>query len=364
MGGKHIDIAGAGVAGLATAVALAQDGANVVVHERAPEITEVGAGLQISANGIRALRAIGLDGALMGVALRSRGVRLIDGLNDRLVLELVPKSPSYFVHRARLIEVLADGAIGSGVEIRTGTSLSPGTSEADFVIGADGIRSNFRAAIDGESEARFTGQVAWRAVIEDGTASAKAEVYMGPGRHLVTYPLAGGLRNIVAFEERADWAEESWYLEDRPMAVRAAFARFPERVQTWLGEVTKLYLWGLFRHPVAETWEDGRQVLVGDAAHPTLPYLAQGANLALEDAVVLARALAGPGLSAYGPARRGRAKAVVDAATSNAWRFHIASPILRQTAFAALKVREALRPGAGARSFDWVWGYDPTSAKL
>ncbi len=136
---------------------------------------------------------------------------------------------------------------------------------------------------------------------------------MGPGRHLVSYPLRGGnLRNIVAVEERNRWAEESWSLRDDPMDLRLAFEGFSPRVRGWLDQVQDVHLWGLFRHPVAATWTRllprGAVAILGDAAHPTLPFLAQGAAMGLEDAWVLADRLSrlplDQALAAYQAPRR------------------------------------------------------------
>lgn len=359
-----VSIAGGGVAGLAAATALGQAGARVSLYERAAAITEVGAGLQISPNGTRALRALGLDQHLSNVAVASKGTRLIDGLSNRVVLEIEAPNGAMFVHRARLIEVLTLGATDAGAHLVTGHEVAAAAADGDLVLGADGIRSAFRSMLNPGAEPKYSGQVAWRAVIHDPEAAPVAEVYMGPGRHLVTYPLAGGLRNIVACEDRSDWTAEGWAIEDRPMNLRAGFARFPDRVQAWLAQVHNVYLWGLFLHPVAERWTDGRIALLGDAAHPTLPYLAQGANLALEDAVVLARAIAAGDLDGYQAHRRQRAKTVVAAAAANAWRFHMTNPVLRQSAFMALKMREAVLPGAAQKSLSWIWNYDPVTAQF
>ncbi len=122
-------------------------------------------------------------------------------------------------------------------------------------------------------------------------APPEAHVWMGPGRHLVTYPLGPGERNIVAVLERDGWAEEGWNHADDPANLRAAFAGFPSELRGWLDRVDEVKLWGLFRHPVAARWQDGRIALLGDAAHPTLPFLARGANMAFEDAWVLADCL-------------------------------------------------------------------------
>lgn len=191
---------------------------------------------------------------------------------------------------------------------------------------------------------------------------------MGPGRHLVSYPLAGGRRNIVAVEERSAWADEGWSHQDHPANLKAAFAGFAKPVQAWLEQVDTVFLWGLFRHPVAHRWHSGRQVLLGDAAHPTLPFLAQGANLALEDAWVLARALQEFPLEAafthYQAACAGRARQVVDAATRNARNYHLKFPPARFIGHSLLRIAGTLGPERMLGRFDWLYDHDVTSIKL
>ena len=193
---------------------------------------------------------------------------------------------------------------------------------------------------------------------------------MGPGRHLVSYPLRGGtLRNIVAVEERNRWVEEGWNTRDDPMALRLAFAGFSPRVRGWLDQAAEVWLWGLFRHPVAEHWgrvlPGGFAAILGDAAHPTLPFLAQGANMALEDAWVLAELLAarGPGeaaLTAYRALRADRCARIVAAANANARNYHLSSP-LRDLAHLALRIGSRIAPAAPLKRFDWLYGHDVTA---
>ena len=372
MSALDITIAGAGIGGLAVATALARHGHKVAVAERAPEITEVGAGIQISPNGRAVLAALGLGEAFDAVALRAETVQLLNGRTGqpvtRLDLSRDPKVWS-FVHRARLIEVLHKAALDAGVVIETGREIeAPGSGAAlegdDLLIGADGLHSKVRMILNPENKPFFTHQVAWRALIPEKEAPPVAEVHMGPRRHLVSYPLPGGLRNIVAVEERTAWADEGWSIEDDPAHLRAAFQGFAPRVQGWLEQVEQVYLWGLFRHPVARSWWQGRQVVLGDAAHPTLPFLAQGANLALEDAWILAACLEKhdmpKALERYQALRLDRARAVVDAATRNAQNYHIAFPPLRFAAHTALRVMGRLSPDAMLGRFNWLYGYDPT----
>ncbi len=364
--GQEITIAGGGVAGLAVACALARQGMPVSLFERAPEITEVGAGLQISPNGMRVIEALGLGDALRGASLAASAVTLRDGTTGHAVLRLdlagVPVGYR-LIHRARLIEILETQAREAGVQIILGTPRAPGGVRAGGLeIGADGWRSAYRAALNGREVPFFTGQVAWRALIPD-EAPPEVEVFMGPGRHLVSYPLPGGLRNIVAVEERSAWAEEGWAHEDDPGALRAAFSRFGGPVGDWLARVDRVHLWGLFRHPVAPRWQNGEIAILGDAAHPTLPFLAQGANLALEDAWVLAACLArapqAEALARYQALRRDRAARVVAAASANARNYHLRPP-LNRLAYTALRLAGQIAPGAALKRFDWLYGYDAT----
>ena len=384
--GQSITLLGAGIAGLACARALALRGAEVTVLEQADAIREVGAGLQISPNGAAVLRALGLGEALDRAGTAATGVRLIDGPSAEPVLSMDLRGRDFrLLHRADLIALLLEGARGAGAELRLlqrietvdltgarprlvtaqGAALTP-----DLLIGADGLHSHTRAALNGAAAAVFTGQVAWRAVLPEAEAedtAALAEVHMGPGRHLVSYPLRGGRqRNIVAVEERSRWAEESWTLRDDPMDLRLAFETFSPRVRGWLDRVEEVHLWGLFRHPVARHWHGGRAVILGDAAHPTLPFLAQGANMALEDAWVLADCLARhdtpeAAFAAYQQARAARCARIVAASTANARAYHLSSP-LRDIAHLSLRIGGRIAPQAALRRFEWIYGTDVTQA--
>jgi salicylate hydroxylase len=171
----------------------------------------------------------------------------------------------------------------------------------------------------------------------------------------------------VAVVERGDWTEESWSLTGDPDALRAAFADFAPRVRGWLDRVEQQGLWGLFLHPVAARWHGGGAVIIGDAAHPTLPFLAQGANLALEDAWVLAAALAGhdtpeAAFAAFQAARAARVVRAVGAAWSNARNYHLTGA-RRVVSHAGLRVLGAVAPGAMLGRFDWLYGMDVTGGQ-
>lgn len=383
--GLRAVVIGAGIGGLAVARALALRGADVTLLEQAPEITEVGAGLQISPNGMAVLRALGLEQALVAASVQARAVCLHDHHGApvvRLDLTRLPDNAYHFVHRADLIDLLADGAREAGVRIRLlqrVTSVDGGAQPvvhiangttlcADLVVGADGLHSVLRPALNQTDAPFFTGQVAWRAVVPNREGRGpEAWVHMGPGRHVVSYPLRDGTAlNIVAVQERKLWAAEGWTQTDDPANLCAAFADFGPPVSDMLARVTDARLWGLFRHPVARVWHRDHLALLGDAAHPTLPFLAQGASMALEDAWVLADELArsdsiGAGLAAYQARRETRVRRVIAAANGNAWKYHIRPAPLRFAAHAVMRLGGTLAPDRMMRQFDWLYTHDVTA---
>ena len=188
---------------------------------------------------------------------------------------------------------------------------------------------------------------------------------MGPGRHLVSYPVRGGRRvNLVAVEERESWAAEGWNHRDDPDALRGAFGGFGGPVPELLAAVDEVNLWGLHLHPVAETWQREGVALIGDAAHPTLPFLAQGANMALEDAWVLAAMVAGDApdwLARYQVTRIGRVRRVIRAAERNAKRYHLRPGPVRSLAHLGLRLASRVAPGRMVGAFDWLYGHDVTA---
>lgn len=384
--GKTVLIAGAGIGGLAAALAFRQRGACVTVLEQAEAISEVGAGLQISPNGMAVLRALGVAEAVAEPAVQARAVVMRDyrRAGEVAKLDLARYSPDQtylFVHRADLIETLADAVRASGAQIRLLQNIQSveagpepvvrmangSEKTADIVVGADGVRSVTRVALNGADAPRFTKQVAWRAIVpNDLGLPAQAQVFMGPGRHLVCYPLRGGTCvNIVAVREQRSWAEEGWNHSDDPDNLRRAFYGFEGTAHALLQRVDDVGLWGLFRHPVAQHWHKGRVAILGDAAHPTLPFLAQGANLALEDAWVLADSLdkaetTGAGLSTYQNKRHDRASRAIRVANGNAWRYHLSLPPVRGAAHLALKLGSSMAPKAMLGQFDWLYRHDVT----
>lgn len=386
--GQEVTVLGAGIGGLSVALALALRGAKVQILEQADAIREVGAGLQVSPNGMAVLSALGVGEAVAAAAIQARAVNLLDYRRGAPVLRLDlsllrPDQPYLFVHRADLVDILAEAARSAGVKILLSHSVTSvkvmtdgvqlrvagdGVTVPQIVIASDGVRSLARAAVGPAPEAEFTRQVAWRATVPmEHEVPPEVRVFMGPGQHLVAYPLRDGrLLNLVAVQERSGWADEGWHHRDNPSALVKAFQRFNPEVRDLLAQVHEVHLWGLFRHPVAETWHRGGLTLLGDAAHPTLPFLAQGACMALEDAWVLANCLASDdrpqeAFARYQALRRARCVRIVEAANFSARAYHLSSPPVRFLAHAALRIGGRIAPESPLRRFDWLYGHDVTA---
>lgn len=385
--GMEIGIVGGGIGGLTAALALAQRGAQVTVLEQAEAINEVGAGLQISPNGMCVLRALGLGTEIADRAVQAQAVELRDyksaDLVTRLDLSLLAEDQLYyFVHRADLIDVLAKSCRDAGVSIRLlqkACGVTPGDRpqvslaqhanlHADLIIAADGLHSVARKALNGSSAPFFTQQVAWRTTVPNTVNHpSAARVHMGPKRHVVSYPLREGkLVNLVAVQERHEWAEEGWAFKDDPANMQQVFADFGGDVPKLMAGATSVGLWGLFRHPVAKHWVGENVALLGDAAHPTLPFMAQGAVMAIEDAWVLADSLARcdsteAGLAMYQSRRFDRVSKVVETANGNAKKYHLSNPLLRTVAHSGMRALGKVVPSKMMGQFDWIYRHDVTA---
>ena len=374
LNGHPVVVVGGGIGGLTAALCFAFHGAKVTVLEQAPALTEVGAGLQITPNGAVVLTRLGLGAALKAVGVRAQAVCPTDALSGRRLarfdLTRLPGEAYRFLHRADLLDLLVKACVSRGVALRTGVHVAGITagrlqqsqvevSPDALIVGADGLHSVLRPYLNGPETPFFTGQVAWRAVVQ-ADEKPEARIWMAPGRHVVTYPLTGGRLNIVAVQEQAGWTPEGWSHKDDPATMQDAFRDACPELRGLLDRVTQTRKWGLFRHKIAAHWHKDNVALVGDAAHPTLPFLAQGANLAIEDAWVLASVCdRGLGLPAYQVLRRARVQRAIAAANANAVNYHLRG-VRRGVAHAGLRVIGAVAPQTFLRRMDWLYGRDVT----
>lgn len=389
---RRIAIAGAGLGGLYAAASLARRNFSVVVCERSPVLGEAGAGIQVSPNGARLLRRIDALAAVEATAFQPEAAEMRLGVSGATVLHLPLGAsaearwgaPYLQVHRADLLAAIEASAREAGVEIRLGCAvtgieqrpsgaallLDDGSEiEADVVLGADGLHSAVRALTFGPDAARFTGQVAWRgtvptAALPKGLVSPTATVWVGPRRHLVTYYLRRGtLVNFVAVEERQGWAEENWSAPGDVTEMRAAFRGWHRSAAAVLEAAESCLLWGLFDRPALPSWVSGRVALLGDACHPMLPFMAQGAVQAFEDGAALARHL-GSGMAvqdalvAYERDRRSRATRVQQVARDNARLFHASGNVERLLRYAPIAVGARLLPSVAMGRLDWLYGHN------
>ena len=356
---RDVLIAGGGIGGLAAALCLAREGFNVHVFEQASEFGEVGAGVQLAPNSTRVLHALGLEDALRNVAFLPEGAEM-RAWNSGKVLSYSPLGrpivdaygfPYYHMHRADLIRVLADAASAQpNIELSTdarvdhierradGVSLEIGGRIFDgaLLIGADGIHSVVRAELFGPEAPAFTGTVAWRALVPadrlpDGLIRPVASAWWGPHKHFVHYYVRGGeLVNCVCVVEKRGWEVESWNERGDRAELKQDFAGWHETIQILIDNMDPdaCFKWALFDRPPMPRWSEGRVTLLGDACHPTLPFMAQGAAMAIEDGAVLAGCLAthndiAASLKHYESLRRQRTAGVQDGSRRNARVFHM-----------------------------------------
>ena len=328
-------VTGAGIAGLCLALVLSKHGVAVRVLERSPELTEVGAGIQISANGMRVLRWLGLESEMRAVACNPRFFRAVDWRDGHELHTIAYREDHYQLHRADLLNVLKahlpddvvqlNESVTSFAQAASGVSVvsDRATYGADALIGADGIHSTVRAILFGGDQPRFAGQICWRFVVDSDKLAAVPEplTWHGPNGHVVMYPVSAGRRvNVVAYVESERWFEESWHLRAERDEVHRAYPGWDPLIHELIDKAGIINKWAMFaRDPLAH-WTDGRVSLMGDAAHPMLPFLAQGAVMAIEDSyalgTLLAKMQAPAALRVYEELRLPRATAVQLAARS------------------------------------------------
>ena len=383
---QRVLIVGGGIGGLTCALALARAGHSVRLHEQAPAFGEIGAGIMLTPNATRVLRHFGLGAALGSSGMRppaSRYRRFDDAapMGEAPLAEVMESThgaPWLHIHRSDLLDALL-----AAVRAHGGTELHPGRratgcaqdgasvtvrfgngapAEGDLLVACDGVRSTLRAQLVEHGEARFRGQVAWRALapaegLPERVTDRASVVWIGEDRHIVQYVLRGGsLVNYVAIAAQKEWTDEGWNRPARLDEVQEEFAGWHEDVQALLKgtPADALYKWGLFDRDPPEQWVYGRIALLGDAAHPMLPFMAQGSAMAIEDAAVLARCMEAfddldVALSRYQAVRSERTARV----------------ILQSRAQTNLYQRlTGDKKQQRAASTDWVYGFDATSCAI
>ncbi len=383
----RIAIVGGGLAGLAAAQALAAFGIKAAVFEAAAELGEIGAAVNISPQAVKALQAIGLGGRIAAVAHRSLGIytrNMQTGefleFNDRYKAAARYGAPYYSFHRADLLDALASGLDRSAVHLgHRLTGLAERSDHivlafangarvgAEFVIGADGVRSVVRQALYGDDNPSYTGQMVWRALLNADEVPPEVlepkghTQWVGPGCHFIAYYIRGGrLVNNVTQQDTDKWVDEGWSTRGDPEEMRASFPNPEPRLAKLLSLVTECSKWGLFTRPLTRNWGRGRIQLIGDAAHAMLPNAGQGACQAFEDAYILGRWL---------EARRDPVEAFANFRRIRIPRVHGVQRLsLSHARFkhmhdsAAQKQSSAAGTGSVHGLSDWVWGYDPVGA--
>lgn len=389
---RHVAIVGAGIGGLTAALALSARGWAVTLFERRTGFEEAGAGIQLSPNASRVLIQLGLGPALRRaasepsrVAIRaSRSGAAIGEIALGAVMRERFGAPYLVIHRRDLQRILLDGVrsqsairilLGRRVtaiaEVAGGVGLTlerGGGAEAgrfDVAVGADGVWSTVRGAMGDARAPVYRGYVAWRATIPIAAAppelaAVETGLWLGARSHVVHYPLDGGrLLNIVAFEQRAE-PVEGWSAPGDPDALQRVFAGVAPPLAGLLRQPRDWQLWSLFDLP-AKRMARGRIALLGDAAHPVLPFLAQGGALAIEDAAALALALSDAdavipaALRRYAAERLSRVRRVQRVARRNGGTFH-AGPLVAKARDLAIR---RLGPSGMATRYAWLYGWRP-----
>lgn len=389
-------VVGAGLGGLTAAAALSKRGIEVTLLEQASQLGEIGAGVQLAPNAIKVLRALGLEKRAAEVGFEPNA-HVVRNWNDSAVLAYTPYkgvlsnvfgAAYYGYHRADLHEILRSAVPSDAIRLsakcvgvreegdQAVVMLADGTElKADAVVGADGIHSAVRGRLFGAEAPRFTGNACWRGMtptsaLAPGLIEPNMTVWFGPGASVVYYYIRGGsVVNWVAAFESDHWAEESWNAQGDREEMLARFSDWHPTIVSLLANSDQYLKWGLFDRDPLPQWSKGRATLMGDACHPMLPYLAQGACMAIEDGYAVANALdKGRGdviaaLKGYEEQRRDRTARVQLLARDRSVENHLrdeASMRARDERFA--KIREQAAVGKHAYGIEWIYEHDVTAA--
>jgi 2-polyprenyl-6-methoxyphenol hydroxylase-like FAD-dependent oxidoreductase len=387
---RTIVIAGAGIGGLTAALALTRAGFRAVVLEQAARLEETGAGIQLSPNATRVLFDLGLGERLRPLAVAPEAIRVVNGASGRDIVR-VPLgltaaqrygAPYWVIHRADLQAVLAITIAESpDVTLRLGTRVddfavhqhgitvavrdAQGLRDEQGIalIGADGLWSTLRTRLGERRAPHFAKRTAWRAVVPaarltDEFRESVTGLWLGRDAHLVHYPVKGGRElNIVAIV-RDDWHEPGWSAPGRQGELAARFAGFAPQARALIAVPDRWQKWALFDRRPGRPGTRDPVTLIGDAAHPMLPFLAQGGAMAIEDAAVLTSCLGRDedvvrALRTYERTRCTRVARAQREARRNSWRYHLSGPL----GFARNAVLSALGGENLLRRYDWLYGW-------
>ena len=384
-------VIGGGIGGLTAAAAFMARGIAVVAYEQTDDLTPVGAGIQLTPNAVKVLRALELERGLREFGFLPQATVGRDWRSGKVVFrtplagecERLYGAPYMQIHRADLQRILCEKLPPSTVLLgqRCVALRNEGNSaiarfadgrdvEADLVVAADGIRSVARTTLFQEGTPRFTGNLCWRSVIPfDGPDFDLVEpdnaIWFGPRGHVVTYYVNGGNAvNLVACLETATWLEESWNARSTTAELRAAYAGWHPKLQHLFERAREVFKWGLFDRDPMPDWTVGRVTLLGDAAHPMLPYLSQGAAMAMEDGLVLARMLAenprdvALALRRYEAIRIPRTARVQLTSRAQGQKNHLISPWARLRRDLVYRLRNLIDPQSSGLKAGWVYEYD------